>query len=279
MLVEAIESIMLGNERPSELIIIDQSDVSNPDLARLVKNGRDQIRYLWTQSIGLSRACNSGIGAARHDLLVFTHDDVLVSADWLGSLVRSLVCAGSQAVVTGRVLPTEGGEIGQFAPSTKADEMPEVYEGRIGADVLFPMSMAMYRSCIDKVGSFDERLGPGTPFPAAEDNDFGFRILESKYRIIYVPEAVLYHRAWRSERDYLRLRWSYARGQGAYYAKYLSLRDRYMLWRMVRHVKDHAKRFVLTLPSQRQLAYGHAVYVLGLVSGAAQWLMTQRRMP
>ena len=270
MRYEAIESILQGNEVPTELIVIDQSDVSHPTLAALTTNRPCELRYFWMQSVGLSRANNQGITTARHDLLVFTHDDILVTPTWFGSLVRSLINAGTRAVVTGRVLPATAETSSNFAPSTKSDEVAATYEGRIGIDVLFPMNMAMYSSAIDEIGKFDECLGPGTCFPAAEDNDLGFRLLEAKYRIIYVPEAILYHRAWRTDQDYIPLRWSYGRGQGAYYAKYLSLKDRYMLWRIIQ-----ATRLVR---HQRRFAYSHAIFVLGLLSGAAQWLLTQRRL-
>ena len=100
--------------------------------------------------------------------------------------------------------------------------------------------MAMYRSAIDCIGGFDERLGPGTCFPAAEDNDLGFRLLEAGFHIIYDPASVLYHRSWRTEKDYLPLRWGYGRGQGAYYARYLSLQDRHMIARMSLDVVRHA---------------------------------------
>lgn len=279
LLAEAVESILLGDDLPTELIIVDQSDMPNPDLANLTPDSSCELRYLWTKSVGLSRANNYGTAAARYDLFVFTHDDILVSPTWFGLLVRSLIRAGPRTVVTGRVLQTTAEAPGHFAPSTKADEVSAVYEGRIGADVLFPMSMAMYRSAIEEIGKFDERLGPGTPFPAAEDNDLGFRLLDAGYRIVYVPEAILYHRAWRTEQDYVSLRWCYGRGQGAYYAKHLSLRDPYMLGRMVRHLKAHALGFARQVSRQRRLAYGHVAYILGLLSGAAQWILTQRRTP
>ena len=129
-----------------------------------------------------------------------------------------------------------------------------------------------------RVGQFDERLGPGTPFPAAEDNDLGFRILEAGYRIIYEPRAVLYHRAWRTERDYVRLRWSYGRGQGGYYAKHASLKDRYMLERMVRDILCRLGQAPRRLwRKQPDKIVSDGLYVLGVVSGAIEWLWTQRR--
>src|SRR5437867_5656517 len=75
-LLAAVESVLQGDEVPTELIIIDQSTAQNPTLATLTTHRTCDIRYLWTQSVGLSRANNEGIAAARHDLVVFTHDDV-----------------------------------------------------------------------------------------------------------------------------------------------------------------------------------------------------------
>lgn len=276
MLIETVKSILSGSVVPSELVIVDQSDVSNKALGNLTSKRACDLRYLWTKSIGLSCANNVGIAAARHDLLIFTHDDVLVTPTWLESLLGSLVCAGPRAIITGRVLPLPGKEKGYFAPSTKIDELPETYEGRIGRDVLYPMSMAMYRSAIDYVGKFDERLGPGTCFPAAEDNDFGYRILEAGFRIIYNPEAALYHRAWRTKSEYLPLRWAYGRGQGAYYAKHLSLRDRYMLSRMSVDILNHAFPLRHRVWRSPRWAVGNLLYAVAILFGAIQWLATQQ---
>jgi GT2 family glycosyltransferase len=236
------------------------------------------MRYLWTHSVGLGRARNAGIFAAQHDILAFTDDDMLVPSTWFGSLTRALVDAGPRAVVTGRVLPTEPETEGGFAPSTMVTQVPVAYEGRVGKDVLMGNNMAIYRTAIDNVGCFDEHLGAGSRFPSSEDNDFGFRLLEAGYRIIYVPDAMAYHRAWRGEEDYVSLRWNYGRGQGAYFAKHLSLRDRYMLHRMVKSIKNHAFQFARQTRRQRRLAYSDAVYLLGFLSGAAQWLLTRPRM-
>jgi GT2 family glycosyltransferase len=277
LLLAAINSILAGEEVPTELIIVDQSSVPHPTLATFTSDRACDIRYVWTDSVGASRARNAGIAIARHEILVFTDDDVTVPSTWFGTLIRTLLCGGRRTVVTGRVLPTMSEEPGGFAPSTKIDESPTVYLGRIGADVLYTNNAAMYRSAIDEVGNFDVRLGPGARFSNAEDNDLGFRLLEAGYHIAYVPEAVLYHRAWRNERDFLSLRWSYGRGQGAFYAKHMRLTDRYMLWRLARTTKDHAFGFAYRLRRQRSLAYGDAIYIFGLLSGAGHWIMTQRR--
>lgn len=278
LLFECVSSILQGEELPTELLIIDDSDSRHERLSSLTTARGCEVRYLWTHSVGLSRANNDGIALARYNVLVFTQDDVLVSPTWVGTIVRALVEAGQRSVVTGQVLPSEPETSGAFAPSTTADLIPAVYEGRINKDVLFAQNMAMYRFVVEEVGYFDKSLGPGTPFPGAEDNDFGLRLLEAGYRISYVPQAVVYHRAWRSKSSYIPLHWNYGRGQGAYYAKYLSLQDRYMLQRMIRDILYH-----LCQPPRRlwrrqpHWILSDAVYVLGILSGATEWLWTQRR--
>jgi GT2 family glycosyltransferase len=277
LLLESVQSVLAGDEVPSELLIMDQSDQEHTTLANLRIERGWEIRYVRVRVIGECPAKNIAIGMARHDILVFTDDDVLVKPTWFGALVRALVVARPRSVVTGQVLPTEATNAGGFAPTKKVDPEPAVYQGRVGEDVLFPMNMAMERSALDEVGNFDERFGAGGPFRGAEDNDLGFRLLEAGYQIRYVPEASLYHLAWRTAKDYVPIRWSYGYCQGAFYAKYLSLRDRYMLrrmgWDLFRHLRRLPRRIWRL---ERQWLYRDLAYISGLITGATTWLVTQR---
>ena len=271
LLTELVKSILQGEEVPTEMIIVDDSDSCNDQLKNLLTDRMCEIRYLWNRSVGLSRANNTGIATARFDLLVFTQDDVLVTPTWFGILVRSLLQAKPRTVVTGKVLPGGEEDGGGFAPSTKSDEEIETYKGRIGRDVLYVQNMALFRSAFAEVGSFDPDLGPGTPFPAAEDNDFALRLLEAGYQIIYDPRAVTYHRAWRSEDEYLWLHWNYGRGQGAFYAKYFRLKDPYMIRRIAKDIWGYVIRFPYRLLRNRPQAWRDMLYVAGLLYGAAHW--------
>ena len=154
--------------------------------------------------------------------------------------------------MTGRAVGGQPESPGAFAPSLHLDPRPTVYRGRPGRDVLLPMNMALFRIAFAEVGGFDERLGVGTRFPSSEDNDFGFRLLEAGFDIVYDPEVFVVHRAWRRPEALLPLRWAYGRGQGAYYIKYWSLRDRYMLRRLGWDVGRHLKRACGDLSSNRR---------------------------
>jgi GT2 family glycosyltransferase len=136
----------------------------------------------------------------------------------------------------------------------------------------------MYRAAVAAVGPFDVRLGVGTRFPGGDDNDFGLRLLEHGFRIAYVPEAVITHRAWRGAAEFVPLGWAYGRGQGALYAKYASLRDQYMLRRGLRDFRRAFRKAIWRM-QRREVTLGRAdmAYALGLVSGAAEWLWTGRK--
>lgn len=277
LLLETVESVLQGEEVPAELIIIDQSDISHPILAILKTDRPCEVRYLWIREVGVSRGRNLGISTARYDIVAITDDDMFVAPNWFISLIEALINNGDQSVVTGRVLPATAEAPGGFVPAIVVGQLPAVYKGRIGKDVLASGHMATYRAILQAVGAFDEHLGPGTDFPAAEDNDLGFRLLDAGYQIIYAPEAVLYHRAWRGGRDYLRMRWSYGRGKGGFYTKHFSLIDSYMLRRLLWDITHRLLLLPYRLCSQPRRACGDVIYVIGILSGIIRWLMPRRQ--
>jgi glycosyltransferase involved in cell wall biosynthesis len=277
LLLHTVESVLAGDVIPDEIIVVDQSDEPSAAMQALAAIHSESIRHLWTPEPGVSRARNLGIREAQHDVLVFIDDDMQVTQSWYESLVRALCTAGEHAAVTGRVLPEAISDGEGFVPSTIEDVDPQVYAGRIGTDILYSNNMALWRSTFDAVGLFDERLGGGSKYRTAEDNELAFRMLEAEYRIHYVPEAAVYHRAWRTMDDYLPLNWSYGFGQGAYYAKHSDLRDRYMLGRFAYDVRQRLKRGLQFGRRDPHRAIGQVVYLAGLISGGVHWLVSQPR--
>ena len=285
LLAETVQSVLSGEVLPTEIIIVDQSDVPHPTLSRRSSSGTCEVRYYHEQSVGLCRARNAGVQAARFPVLVFTDDDVLVSQGWFRELVRALQDEGEAAVVTGQVLPAED-KSGGFVPTLKACSARVSYSGRVRSDPLTTFNMALHRTALKEAGGFDVRLGPGTPYPAGEDNELAFRILERGIRIVTVPEAVLYHRAWREKREYIPLRWRYGRGQGAFFAKHLKIQDVFM----ARRLAGTVLHLVLSAPVQllraekrpgrnlprHILAAGELAFAVGTLSGALDWLLRYR---
>jgi GT2 family glycosyltransferase len=275
-----VESIYAGAQLPAQIVIADQSREPvelppPPDGVELV--------HLRVPTVGLSRNRNAGIGAATRDLLVFTDDDSLVEPDWIEQLSGAIASSPPRTVVTGAV---RSGAADGVAPSLTTRTERAVFTGRItGGDPLFPNNMAIPRSAFDEIGLFDERLGAGAPwFPAAEDNDFGFRLLEAGYRIEFVPTAVIRHVGARHGRELLALEWAYGRGQGAFYAKHMRWNDRHMLHRLWLNIAERLARLPAAIRGDRA-AIREGAYLAGLVAGAVAWrlryprVLTRRRAP
>jgi glycosyltransferase involved in cell wall biosynthesis len=275
---ELVSSIMAGETVPAEIVIVDQSDQPDPELRACPPERGCRVTYSHTKTRGASVARNDGIRLARSDILVFVDDDVLATPTWLSTLVATLEGAGAGAVITGQVRAGRPETDGSFAPSLQEDEQGAVYEGRAAANVLWTGNMALFRATLDRIGGFDERLGPGNKrFPGGgEDNDFCFRALESGHRVVYEPNAVVHHRAWRPRSDYVGVRWRYGRGQGGFYGKHLRVRDPYILGQLTRHVLSCSGDAVRELPRNPRLAAGSAAYAAGIVTAALEWLVTQR---
>jgi GT2 family glycosyltransferase len=272
LLFETIQSILAADEIPAEIVIIDQSDILNNDLINFTSFLACEIRYFWTREKGVSRGRNKAVEVARYPLLVFTDDDMLVAPSWYGVSVRALIKYGNRFAITGKVLSSDENSYGH-TPSVRDDDEALNYQGRINEDILSTGNMAIYRSAFEDVGSFDPHLGPGTFYPAAEDNDFAYRLLKAGYQIRYEPQAVVYHRDWRSEKEFLWLYWNYGRGQGAFYAKYFSLKDTHTLKRMVRDIV----RFPYRILRRQSHIHRDALFIAGLLYGAARWLIMSPR--
>ena len=65
LLHDTVHSILAGDVLPAELIVVDQSDRPDESLAGKEREGSCEIRYLWDNARGVSRARNRGLEAAR----------------------------------------------------------------------------------------------------------------------------------------------------------------------------------------------------------------------
>jgi GT2 family glycosyltransferase len=198
---------------------------------------------------------------------------MFVEPDWLQSLLGAMSATDPRVVVTGRVLaaPDEGagGTVPPAALVTRAT--PAVYRGRQPIDVVPGANVALHRATVLALGGYDERLGAGTRFASADDNDIGLRLLDAGCEVRHVPEAVVLHRAWRTRRQRMRMRWDYGRGKGAFYAKHMSRQDRYARRRMAADARKRLRIVLTSLPRSPQTAAAHGVYLAGMLAGAVEW--------
>jgi GT2 family glycosyltransferase len=276
LLVTALRSVLGAELVPDEILVVDQSAACDGAVERLAAREGRAIRHEHDSGVGVSRARNLGARLARHEVLLFIDDDVLVLHDWCRAIRSALAAAGNDAVVTGQLAATAPELPGAFAPSTTADMSARTYTEPVDVDVLYTGNVALRRSTLRAAGWFDPRLGPGSRYPAAEDNDLAHRLRVSGVRIVYEPGALVHHRAWRPASELIPLRWRYGRGQGAFLAKHLTDPRGSTGRRLGSQLIRYGRR-IARVGFERPGAAGPDVaYLLGLISGAAQWIACER---
>lgn len=212
--------------------IIDQSD--GEETARVVAAhaGEDRrVRYIRTNTRGISAARNLGVRASSAPLILFTDDDCLVDQHWAAELAAELTSADHWAAF-GRIVGVfdEQPERPQVSPgimlATQLCPTRTVFAGnRFNLSFGHGASMGVRREAVTRLGGFDEALGTGGPLRSWEDRDFGYRVLSAGGRIIYTPRALLFHRQWRSWPGVRRTYAEYGIGAGAAAGKYLRCGD------------------------------------------------------
>lgn len=275
LLADTLRSVLAADSVPGEVVIVDQSGVANTAVAGIDGAGCE-VRYVHSPTVGASRARNEGLRLAKHDWVVLLDDDMLVERTWLTTLLAGLPEA-ELAIATGNVLaaPPEGAA-GVIPPAALVQRGERTFRGRQDADVVPGANVALRRAVALAAGGYDERLGPGTRFPSAEDNDFGHRLMLFGCEVHHVPAAITLHRAWRTRSELVRLRWAYGRGKGAFYAKHASLRDGWMVRRALADLGRRVRRAFTSLPRAPKEAAAEVISIGGILSGAAGWFITVR---
>ena len=86
-LVTAVESVLANTWSAFELVVVDQS--ATPIARAYLRDdlGDARLRYVHTQTRGLSRARNVGIRETTAEIVLFTDDDCVVSPHWVETMV------------------------------------------------------------------------------------------------------------------------------------------------------------------------------------------------
>jgi glycosyltransferase involved in cell wall biosynthesis len=219
-----IDSILANPGDAFELVVVDQSDDDSTERALADKKADRRFRLLRSPTRGASRSRNAGIAATRAPLVAFTDDDCRVAPDWIAQLERVFADHPDAAIVFGRVDLPENAFAGGFA----ADFQPHRREYQHcfpGATVQWGIgaNMAVRRSVLARIGTFDPMLGPGSVFPAAEDTDLTIRAIAGGYKILNVREVWVLHLGVRQGPEASILARGYGVALGAAFAKHVRL--------------------------------------------------------
>lgn len=253
-IVPLLDSLRLSDVDDFELLVVDQSRDDATRTAMEPYFDDQRFKYVHLATPGASRARNLGVGRTTASLIAITDDDCTVPSDWLRRITSPLVDDADIGVVFCSVVPMTQGGVGHtphivFDRDRRITTVSEAWRlGRSG--LCLGAGMAVRRSTFDDVGGFDEVLGPGARFGAAEDNDLSWRALAKGWATMHTSEVAVVHDGFRDV-DALRdlvVRDFY--GVGGTAAKYL----RVGRWRILGLVGWWLMRFGVVEPIREVVA-------------------------
>jgi len=203
--LEALEDQSYPDDR-LEIAVVDNGTPESriPDFPE-----RDSpVRHLNYPEGGSYAARNAGIEATDGEILAFTDADCRPEPEWLREGVRAL---RSPPENVGLV----GGAVDLYADDPEAPTAAEFWELVSGfpqrhyiRDLHFAATanMLTFRSVVEEVGPFDHELRSGG------DREWGERVYEAGYDLVYAPDAIVRHPARRTLTSLVRKRIRTTRG-------------------------------------------------------------------
>jgi GT2 family glycosyltransferase len=181
-----LDSVAAQSHPRVRVIVVDQ----NPDdrLYDALHGVRLDVLRL-RSGVGLSRARNAGLEHVTADLVAFPDDDCTYPSDLLERVARRLAREPALDGLTGRAVD----EAGRSSQSWEADRATLTEINLWNRAISF--TIFLRREVVTRVGTFDERLGLGSPEPWAsgEEIDYLIRAVRGGARIDYDPSLVVRH--------------------------------------------------------------------------------------
>ncbi|MGY3203397.1 glycosyltransferase [Streptomyces sp. TE5632] len=230
-LARALDSLLAQDHPSFEIVVVDNAPVSDETRDLVERKYGERVRYVCEPVPGLATAHNTGLAAARGEVVAFTDDDVVADPRWLTELTTPFAADPGLGCATGLILParlrtpaqvlleSHGGFAKGFTPTTYDPEDPPRDEplfpftaGRFGSGA----NMAFRAEVLRGVGGFDPATGAGTPARGGDDL-YGFvRVLAQGHRLHYTPGALVWHHHRETWADLETQAFGYGAGLTAY---------------------------------------------------------------
>jgi mycofactocin glycosyltransferase len=260
------------------LVVVDSASRAPGAVAEVAR--RHGAEVLRLDQPGAARARNAGWQATTTELVVFVDDTLMVDGGWLDALVTPLVDDPRRGFVAGRI-DAAGGRTGSkpIAVHRAASARPVEAGDPAPGD---SASLAVRVDALRAVGGFDERLGPGTWYAAADDLNLLDRILLAGWTGWYEPAARASSPQPDGRAEIARKVWDYGKASGGRLAL-LARRDRAVAKQIAPQVLPALRRrpgmadgaAAADGPARTPLLA--AVRAAGTVTGFAAGLLTLRR--
>ena len=273
-LKECLASLFDLDVKPFEVIVVDSFSV---DGTRKLKNCFP-INFVSIKKRNRQSARNLGISIASGDIIAFLDDDVIVHRKWLESIVEPY-SDNRVGGVGGRVVPygtsdkiyvrTSRNEVGKvFNSGLVLGNFDFLPENPIEVDSFIGCNMSFRRELLVQVEGFDENF-IGTGY--RDDTDLCLRIRKLGYKLLFHPEALVWHKFKGKQISSEWLYW-YVRNHMYFYLKNIFMRSKrsfpFALYHMLFPPRDYVLKSGIKLKIEPMLVINA---LKGLIDGYKTW--------
>lgn len=182
-----------------EMILVDNA--STDDSVDFIRKNYPEVKIIKNkENLGFAEASNIGVKESKGEYLLFLNNDTKVEPDFLDKLVLRIEKDSTIGMCQSKLLlmddPKRLDAVGSyFTPSGFLDHVGLGEEDRGQYDqereIFSPKGACMIirRSLFERLGGFDKDF-----FAYFEESDLAWRVWLAGYRIVYVPQSVIYHR-------------------------------------------------------------------------------------
>lgn len=192
---ECLNSLIDQTKKPDEIIVID--DGSKDKTKNTVKTFENVI-LLEQEHKGPAVARNLGARNAKGDILLFTDSDCVPDKNWLEEMMKPFeneVIVGVQ----GRYKTKQKELIARFS-QLEIEDRYERMKKRKHIDFIGSYSAGYRKNIFLKFGGFDQSF----PIASGEDSALSFKLAEKNYKMIFNPNAIVYHKHPNTLEKYLK---------------------------------------------------------------------------
>lgn len=203
-LAACLKSLTVLNYPRYEIILVD--DGSSDDTHRITSSFPD-VRYVHQSHQGLSVARNTGIAAARGEIIAFTDADCRADEDWLTYTVGNLLQGDCVGMGGHNFLPPDDGPVAAAVMASPGGPAHVMLTDRL-AEHIPGCNMVFYKWVLEEIGGFDPMY-----HRAGDDVDVCWRLQQRGYHIGFSPGGFVWHYRRNNVRDYLRQQQGYGEAE------------------------------------------------------------------
>ena len=194
---ECLDSLFSMNYPKNKFEVIVVDNHSSDNSVKFIKANYKKVNIIENELNNYCQACNRGIRKAKGEFICLLNNDVKVKKDWLWELIKVMKRNNAIGAVTGKLLKEDG-----TIQNAGLYELPNFYWEERGAgkenkryntitevDAISGACVLYRRKALGQVGLLDEDF-----VMFGEDVDMSFRLKKKRWKLIYVPKSVAYHK-------------------------------------------------------------------------------------